>query len=843
MTHRYRVTLALTLGILVMLCLATAVATAQTAPRGNWDPGDGSGEIVLDGSSYYRVFQGEGDIDAWKYVDTTDISDEVLIGTTGGGAEGEQLELSSSISERQETGRYSGGSKGATAIVSTPRVASLDIYNENGVELGSSAAVSDDSKLLVRAQWNFREAEDIEIEVLTDSGLNVERDVLTTGMTSAQRAVLPGGFDEGDVDEAQQGLGSTGASSAFWLLDLSDLDRGRHTIVVTGVDDLDTGDARRSLALNVGTRDDAYLSAASGTVTRGERLRFAIRSSEAGLFHAVAVERSDLRKNADLDRVFRLAGDTDATGSTSRYAYGVVEIPEDGVGEGLLDTALLDTGGVEVHLFPGRDSSSGAVGQLSAAQSINRGRLTVDRAAITARSTPITYVTGDEITLRGTARGADAVAMYARDGSGSWQLVPLNGRRTTNVGSDGIWEAEDVVLSEEEFGGRIFRFPGVYQVAFVDAADLPRPAPTRLTSSELARTANSRTSARTNLPSFSSAFRTIGGEVAIGDRLGVGVVSVGAETVVIGLVGQRGDVAADTYRTRRSSGAVDVDLDTTGFRQGLVTGFALAPGRDGEFGDGTATDGTGSTVSTSSPADLRDFVRSFDGTGRTGDQVMSRIRAQSVDESGSDDLVITRRFTMASPRTAIDDVVPQAHRARRGVVPLEVGETAVVRGTTNRNPADADISVEVTDGPSANAVDGATVRSWDRGTGAWTATLAFRDVDPGSYTIRADDGESTDRANVQVFRQGERPSEALVDSPTLREQLLTLRREVTLLENETTRQQEEIDALREERRRLRRNVSNETAAGTDGPANPGFTPIVALVALAVAAAAVLARRR
>jgi hypothetical protein len=77
----------------------------------------------------------------------------------------------------------------------------------------------------------------------------------------------------------------------------------------------------------------------------------------------------------------------------------------------------------------------------------------------------------------------------------------------------------------------------------------------------------------------------------------------------------------------------------------------------------------------------------------------------------------------------------------------------VVRGLTNRRPDDNTIFVEVTDGPSAAAFDLAATDSWDTD-GVWAVRLDSSGVEPGVYTIQADDGESSDSVRVRLLPRG-----------------------------------------------------------------------------------------
>ncbi|MDY6780638.1 MAG: hypothetical protein SV760_08880, partial [Halobacteria archaeon] len=209
----------------------------------------------------------------------------------------------------------------------------------------------------------------------------------------------------------------------------------------------------------------------------------------------------------------------------------------------------------------------------------------------------LTYVVGDSVDIMGTASpGIDTVALYVQGDGGNWHLLPLNGEKTTDV-TLGTWEARDVVLSDESFGGRLLRFPGVYTVSAVDADDIGSPPPRILGSSEMEKVTGSESTIRVTTPVFFTRFSTVGGEVARGDGVGVRGVSVGSEEVVVGFIGKEGSVTASVERTSRGSAfeSRDIRLDSLG--EGNVTAFGIVEGRDGVFGDELAENGEGNTVS------------------------------------------------------------------------------------------------------------------------------------------------------------------------------------------------------------------------------------------------------
>lgn len=673
---------------------------------------------------------------------------QALAGESGR-AEGVVLSLDSSIPDDQTTGRYSNDA--LSAIVVEPRITSFTLVNPNGVELESSPTVRRSQKLLLQVRWNYVQAEDVQVD-LTRNGVAYEREALSTSSSAAQAARLPDGFGNDLLARELQGAGSTGYSTASWLFDFSDLETGTYTLRVEGGDDLDTGNAVRTIQVRVGASDAPELSVDRTSVTRGEQLRYTITGSDAGQYHAVSLSRSRLRNaNVDPNRAFRRVGDVVTTGSTSAAAYAVLRVPEEGVAVGTVDTALLDTGSTRLRLHAGRSSSADAAATVSASpDGVREQRVDVVRSTATTNLGTFQYVIGSRIDVRGTADGPRYVSLYVRD-EGDWELLTLNGRERTPVGSDDVWEARNVRLSEEGPGGRLLSIPGTYRLAVVDADGFAGGAPARLPTRELNQLANDRTTIRTVAPgrTYLVQLDTVGGELAEGDTLTVRGTAPGASEVAMIFVGERGGVETAVDSVSRDNTFEDrVSLD--GLRRGRVTALVAAPGRDGVFGSGSARSPDGTTIRLDSASALARYAEAHRNRGLTGDQIVARIDGDVLRAVASDDLVVRRTFRIAAPRTDVRDVVPATTPNATGMRPIVVGETMLIRGTTNRNPRDTVITVEVSDGPSADAIPDITVRSWNQ-SGTWTARLAVpADAEPGTYTLEVNDGGNTVTSSVTV---------------------------------------------------------------------------------------------
>ncbi|NHN58744.1 MULTISPECIES: hypothetical protein [Halorussus] len=258
-------------------------------------------------------------------------------------------------------------------------------------------------------------------------------------------------------------------------------------------------------------------------------------------------------------------------------------------------------------------------------------------------------------------------------------------------------------------------------------------------------------------------YRDVAGQVATED----GTVTVrgnatGTDAVLAVLVDRRGRVVTELVsvddRAFEEDDLALVTDDGTPLSEGRVVATVLSPGRDGLVGDGE--------ISGVTRADLGDFETAFrDIVGqrvanrtisRTQRQVVELFYDQTVEDAGSDDLLLAEEFVYTDGRTTIERVLPASALDGTGPVePIRAGDTVVVRGLTNLRPDDNTIFVEVTEGPSADAFDFGATDTWGTD-GVWQVELNATGVEPGTYTVEADDGDDSDSFVVRVLpREGE----------------------------------------------------------------------------------------
>ncbi|MFD1632148.1 HVO_2072 family ArtA-dependent S-layer glycoprotein, partial [Haloplanus ruber] len=598
---------------------------ARTASgTGDFNTQDGEGYIFAGAT----VFQGESDVFLGNQISN--------VQKVAGNDEGVPLETPN-VPQSQSTGAYSTtgeptsnpGVYGVT--VQTPRVTTLDVLNSNvedisggSVAEGTSPSSSSDGtragNLTVVGAWNYKSAENLELTVEDDSGLDVTGDVIDdnvdyeddagnsvtldnsdpavrTANDLSKEVVSAGGNDRG---------GSISANEVAYPVDLANTGTGTYTIELAGTDDLDFGEAAQTTTITVTGDDDANLNLDSDEVTRGEDVRFEIQGSDAGDQHVVIIDADDFRDGVtagNAARIFRQVGDTDEVGYVNGggasainrsnagptdfdYAYANITIDDDtGVGVGQVETQYLSDSDVDLTLYNSSTSVPFSLGGTTDQEGEeDEQTLTVTEGDIEINSPDSTYVVGSEITINGTAsEGIDEVAFFARRNN-DYQHVTIDGDNTVNVDADGTFDEEDVVLSE---GSTILSQPGTYRFGAVDVDGLNN-FPSSLTTSQFNTNTSTQQSLRVTDTELTANVKTVGGQVSTTDDIvNISGTAFGAQNVDVVFVGDRGgvkttDISVDDDNT------FDEDEVTIGSNiadsQG-VSVHILFPGRDGNYGD------------------------------------------------------------------------------------------------------------------------------------------------------------------------------------------------------------------------------------------------------------------
>lgn len=772
------------------------------------------------------IFQGETELDF-----QSNFGQSTLTGASGAA---ENLILQEGdIAVDQTVGRYTVDGQAASNGVDlvTGRVTSLDVdIYRNGVDTGGDAdggsvGTNSASDLRVRSRFNYEEAEPLAVTVEDSSGLDITNQVLNDS--------VPSGSD--NLIETSGGNVS---------IDLSREDAGEYTIIVEGDDDLDFGQATRSTTITLTTARDLSINLGRTTVTQGDNVQFTVSGGTDGDTHVVLIDRSDFRTDisvANAHRIFRNVGDTVEVGLTNDsiksprnnqnvtdvdqadFAYAIVEI--DGTtGVGSIETRLLRDTSVDVEVYQTNNPvvAAGANEEDDASLTVNEGETTLD--------SPVgSYVVGSEVDITGSATSSDEVAIYVRD-SGDWEILDLdsqtsNGiRRTISVDADDTFEEEDVQLNRGDGGGnQILTLVDSYRIGVIDADDAAidsaNPDGT-LTTREFSRGISTSYTIRVTDSSLDGQFSTINGQVAPiqSGETDLSGTAPGSNTVFYIFIDKAGNLNYDSVNVEADGTFEEEDIvvsDPTTLRSGQITAAILSTGRDGDVGDGPV----GTSFGTGLPG-LRNFLDDIQNNRTTlnGQQVVSLIRSETVDDTASDDLIVTQTFRLAESSTSIDAVYPTGMQMT-GINQIEQGETMVVSGRTNLRPTDNTISLELLQEDTPLAL--VSTDQWESN-GRWSVEIDTSGIETGTYQLEADDGENTDVVTVEIVTEREEmtPGPEPGASPTPR-------------------------VVTEVRTRTVQGPSPEprTVVVTQTPSGqPGFGVAIALVALLAAAMLALRRR-
>lgn len=721
---------------------AASVTRAGPSGSGEFDTENGEG-VVYEGAVVYR---GEDDIEFGGALSDT------LTGVSSG------TPLSPPVSPTVETGRYSNdGTQDTPAItVDRPRVTSFEIQNPNGADVNGGTVTQSRANLTLVADYNYHRAENLEVIVEDESGLDVTNSVV--------------------ADSQANGDGSTRIP-----MDFRNADAETYNVTVQGSDSLTFDDARRETTIEISSQEDVSVELANDTVTQGANVNFEIVGGAADDYHLVQLGASDLRDDAPPSTaatVFRPVGDIEEQGvfDGNRYVpesnvnastdvdavYAVVQIDEDGLGVGSIDTGALDDTSVSIAVSDPLATSGGSYARpLAVAGSgdletddtdfdVEEGEVTLDRPGNL-------YVVGQAVTVNGTApTGIESVAIYVRENN-DYELLELDGDWTLFVDADGTFEAEEVRLTEGEGGGNeILGLPGSYRIGVIAAndADLDGDGQVddRLTTQEFSQGTSEQQSIRVTGQSLSVTFPSVvRGQIAEEDgSVDVNGTAAGASEVVFIAIGERGNVISQTIRVDNDGTVDEEDVPVAGLSEGDVTLYVYGTGRDGRVGDG---DLPGSYEATTDG--LQSWLEgSLDQQSLTGDQVRSAIRAETTGATASDDLVETEEVRLTGAQTRITDVYP-SDSAATGINPVAAGDTMIVEGETNLQPEDNVLTVEL--GNQETTVELTSTELWGQD-GVWVVEIDTDGAAVGTYTLSAEDGSNTDTVDIEIVETLETPT-------------------------------------------------------------------------------------
>jgi Predicted solute binding protein len=311
---------------------------------------------------------------------------------------------------------------------------------------------------------------------------------------------------------------------------------------------------------------------------------------------------------------------------------------------------------------------------------------------------------------------------------------------------------------------------------------------------------------------------TIRGQIAtdVDNDVDIDGSAPGASEVLFIAVGPRGNTVTQIVGVDDDQTFDEEDIALGGLNKGGATLHVFSVSRDGQVGDGDVLE-AGGTSNDPTLEGFAGFVNALEDESLTADQVRSRLLSNSVEESGTDDLIVNQPVRLVDAQSSVVAVYQEGNQAS-GLNPVTAGETMVIEVRTNLQPDDNTLTVEVQQ--EDVSVGLASTDEWED-EGQATLNINTTDAATGTYSIQLDDGENTVTEEVELVEQISTPTPTPTDTATATD-TPTATATPTASPTPTEPPTE---------------MTEETTEG----GGPGFGAVIALVALL--AAALLATRR
>ena len=638
-----------------------------------------------------------------------------------GGAESIAVNGESANFETADIGQYSADSNDSAEIrVIDPRIRSFILFQSEDEDERVGDRVQQDSIVYLNPEWNFDEADALELTITDPDGLDVTDAVIDIDESDSA----------GGVDASLQ-AGEVGQSGQDVALDFSGLGSGEYTIAATGTDFGPT----ESLSVDV-TGSDAEITFEPSNVSRGGD---GVMTLSGFADQEVILKVPARAVSNKYPAVTDADGDVAVTSATAEILFtGAVEARVGGESLGSSAPADADShfyipvipgsdGGerigvnteyfepdqtIEVQLL--RPTTGGTIeARLNSAVDTDSAELQIDPARITLTESPPKVPIGGEFNLRGNVTGVNELSLYVRD-AGTWYPVEFeSGRLRKPI------ENESSPVENESFdftaraSGRL-NITGGYLLGIASTDEVQRQGFT------LTATLPTRAFAQLD-PTATASIMSVKPEMKIQlerSRLAVGsaasdsirltgqVEGVGEETRVH-IISPRGELRNPPtgVQTRVRNASIEFEFGQQLETEGKYLVVVVAPGRDGEF----------------APTDNQ-----LDSIAAAGAQTQTQVAERLVDAYqpvGGDDRVRTTSFLAQPPRITIQEIDAD------GRVPPEVVQ---IQGETNRGP-EQEIYITLQDNNQApvRTTIGVVNDSADR----WHAELNLAGVQAGEYTL------------------------------------------------------------------------------------------------------------
>jgi len=679
-----------------------------------------------------------------------------------------------------------GEADGTTASISD--LQNADITETNGfVEGGYSD--QDDGNIIL----SVREPQISDLTIETPNGADVTDGTVTNDQDElnvtaewnfARYENVTITVEDEDGLEVQSQLGNdleiTDSDDVATLTGVDDLDSGEYTVTVEGEEDLDG--TTRSATFTIRDEENT-ITLSESTVTQGDSTVATVTGEPGEQVH-VRIEQDDLDDDySEPTDVFANTGDVEGGPANFTDDQGtdwvavVLGLGDDGEASTRIETGSIDTGTVDIELAQGDEINN---------TDEDTAELTVEEQSINITSAPSVVRIGEDFDIEGTAAESDDVAAYARIDN-DWERL-AGDENPTDVDSDGDFLLELEASSPVNLADN-------YRIAVVnEEASGDEGFPDGLTNEEFGDLDTETTfSLRTVEGDLTAQLSSEAIAADVGDEVTLSGTALGqGDDVRVYQVGPRGDVeflspSIDEEEFEEDFGNFD--------NRGEYTFIVVGQGRDGSYAlPGGDDDTLGGEL-----------------TGEETQQQIVEIINDEYTGAGVDDQIVELTLQAENPQLTIDDFTTDGQVAQ--------GEVEI-SGTSNRED-ETTVFIEVL-GQNENVI-ASTEAEVNGSTSEWEATIDMSDVETGTYTLRADDDESSAELDFEVVDTLSTPTETPAPDTETPEP------DTETPEPDTETEMPETDTPAPE---------TETTTSTS---TPGFGAIVALVALI--AAALLAVRR
>lgn len=669
--------------------------------------------------------------------DTIGTGDVTLRDVDEAGAITESINGSSADFTDVEPGAYSADDNAsAELLVQQPRISELSLFEskkENNEIV--SGRIDGSSTVFLNAEWNFDQADKLELTVRDESGLDVREEVVRPAESESASGVVNATVAEGNVAESGQDV----------ALNFSEVPAGEYVISASGSEFGPTASVTVTLV-----RDPLSMSFESETVIQGDVAVANISGLPGGTTY-LRIDETELR--TDVSEITRQDGDVNVTNETaSALFYGsavtaavggeslgipdgeeasddliaVIDLGDDGDARvGVRTTYLRASQEVDVTLATPSQSASGSLAdRIRTGETVTMATLNVSRRALTVQSAPNSVVTTAEFTITGTAVGVDRVAVYVRQDDG-WHPVD-------EVAGDNVVPVSNGTFRFEGAADGRFSLPDSYLLGLVSVDEVEQARGQPIGVVPVIRKPvwtdfETRTSfALHTEPGGLSAYLTseslvVDDEVEDQIRLR-GAASGQGDTLRLYLIGPRGTLYADDVTGRSvdvANESVDYTFGTSLTREGTYHVLLVGRGRDGSF----------------APDELA--LRPVGAERRTAAQ-KREILTDVYSTPGSDDKLVWMSFEGVDPMIRIDPI------GQRDRVPPT---TVTISGVTNRGERHQ-IFITVFD--SNGTVAAATNGQINATASTWSGSVNFSELEPGTYTVVAEGPDVETQREIQL---------------------------------------------------------------------------------------------